>query len=102
SISLTDVKRKLAFAAIGDRFRVAGLAYIERPGAGFDARRFDTLKLAASAVLPDLFGDNGLGGRSHRPLARPSHKFVRSLEKVGQHSGRGQLECVETSGIKTG
>lgn len=70
SISLTDVKRKLAFAAIGDRFRVAGLADIERPGAGFDARRFDTLKLAASAVLPDLFerSDELMRWSGERPM----------------------------------
>jgi D-amino-acid dehydrogenase len=53
-VSLTDVKRKLAFAAIGDRFRVAGLADITAVGAGFDSKRFDALRMAASSVLPQF------------------------------------------------
>lgn len=53
-VSLTDVKRKLAFAAIGDRFRVAGLADITAVGAGFDNERFGALRIAASSVLPEF------------------------------------------------
>lgn len=53
-VSLTDVKRKLAFAAIGNRFRVAGLADVTAVGAGFDSERFCALRLAASSVLPEF------------------------------------------------
>ncbi|UJW77121.1 FAD-dependent oxidoreductase [Rhizobium sp. SL42] len=53
-VSLTDVKRKLAFAAIGDRFRVAGLADITAVGAGFDGERFGALRTAASSVLSEF------------------------------------------------
>ena len=84
SISLTDVQRKLAFAAIGDRFRVAGLADIERPGAGFDARRFDTLKLAASAVLPDLFerSDELMRWSGERPMTPTSKPIIAASRRI--------------------
>ncbi|MGO8021942.1 FAD-dependent oxidoreductase [Rhizobium leguminosarum] len=96
SISLTDVKRKLAFAAIGDRFRVAGLADIERPGAGFDARRFDTLKLAASAVLPDLFERSDelmrwSGERPMTPTSKPIIAASRHIKGLYINAGHGML-----------
>ncbi|MGR9400674.1 FAD-dependent oxidoreductase [Rhizobium leguminosarum] len=96
SISLTDVKRKLAFAAIGDRFRVAGLADIERPGAGFDVGRFDTLKLAASAVLPDLFDRSDeltrwSGERPMTPTSKPMIAASRRIKGLYINAGHGML-----------
>ncbi|MDI5924745.1 FAD-dependent oxidoreductase [Rhizobium leguminosarum] len=96
SVSLTDVKRKLAFAAIGDGFRVAGLADIERPGAGFDVGRFDTLKLAASAVLPDLFDRSDeltrwSGERPMTPTSKPMIAASRRIKGLYINAGHGML-----------
>lgn len=95
-VSLTDVKRKLAFAAIGDRFRVAGLADTERPGAGFDAARFDVLREAARGVLPGCFAD-GLpedrwsGERPMTPSSRPIIAPSRRIPGLYVNAGHGML-----------
>ncbi|MBY2924066.1 FAD-dependent oxidoreductase [Rhizobium leguminosarum] len=96
SISLTDVKRKLAFAAIGDRFRAAGLADIERSGAGFDAGRFETLRLAASVVLPDLFerSDELMSWSGERPMTPTSKPIIaasRHIKGLYINAGHGML-----------
>ncbi|GES45972.1 D-amino acid dehydrogenase small subunit [Rhizobium dioscoreae] len=95
-VSLTDVKRKLAFVAIGDRFRVAGLADIERPGAGFDAGRFDVLHAAARSVLPGCFDDaqelmRWSGERPMTPSSRPMIGPSRNLAGVYINAGHGML-----------
>jgi len=95
-ISLTDVKRKLAFASIGDRFRVAGLADIESLGAGFDAGRFEALRSGATAVLPDVFkGADDLmcwsGERPMTPSSRPIIAASRRLRGVYINAGHGML-----------
>lgn len=96
-VSLTDMKRKLAFATIGDRFRVAGLADIERPGAGFDAARFDILRQAADAVLPGVFDRDGRqharwsGERPMTPSSRPIIGLSRKIGGLYLNIGHGML-----------
>lgn len=95
-VSLTDVKRKLAFVAIGDRFRVAGLADIERSGAGFDAERFDVLHAEARSVLPGCFdGAHELmrwsGERPMTPSSRPMIGPARRIAGVYINAGHGML-----------
>lgn len=95
-ISVTDVRRKLAFASIGDRFRVAGLADIDRPGSGFDPERFETLRLSAASVLPDAFNDATdlmcwSGERPTTPSSRPIIAASRSLRGVYVNAGHGML-----------
>ncbi|MFS8054258.1 FAD-dependent oxidoreductase [Rhizobium sp. BR 317] len=95
-VSLTDVKRKLAFVAIGDRFRVAGLADIERRGAGFDAGRFDVLHAAARSVLPGCFDDRRefmrwSGERPMTPSSRPMIGPSRNLAGLYINVGHGML-----------
>lgn len=95
-VSLTDVKRKLAFAAIGERFRVAGLADIAPPGAGFDPARFAVLREAARDVLPGCFGD-GLpevrwsGERPMTPSSRPIIAPSRRVPGLYVNAGHGML-----------
>jgi D-amino-acid dehydrogenase len=96
AVSLTDVKRKLAFASIGDRFRVAGLADVERPGAGFDAGRFETLRSAATGVLPDIFNGScdlmrWSGERPMTPSSRPIIAPSKRLRGVYINAGHGML-----------
>jgi len=95
-VSLTDVKRKLAFAAIGNRLRVAGLADIERPGAGFDADRFEVLRSTAASVLTD-FRDPGpedvcwSGERPMTPSSQPIIGPSRHIRGLYLNIGHGML-----------
>ncbi len=96
SISLTDVARKLAFALIGDRFRVAGLADVGPRGRGFDAARFEFLELSARRVFPTLFatgvhGDRWSGERPMTPSSRPLIQRSRRLAGLYLNIGHGML-----------
>lgn len=95
-VSLTDVKRKLAFAAIGDRFRVAGLADLVPPGSGFAPDRFAVLREAACAILPDCFGQAAWehrwsGERPMTPSSRPIIAQSRNIRGVYVNAGHGML-----------
>ncbi|MCG6121534.1 MAG: FAD-dependent oxidoreductase [Microvirga sp.] len=50
--SITDLKRKLVFARIGESVRVAGIADIGRRDFRFDAKRFEALLAGARAAFP--------------------------------------------------
>jgi D-amino-acid dehydrogenase len=95
-VSLTDVKRKLAFAAIGDRFRVAGLADIVPAGAGFDAGRFSTLRTAASSVLQEfqVAGPHDISWSGERPTTPSSQPIIcpsRRIRGLYLNIGHGML-----------
>lgn len=95
-VSLTDMRRKLAFAAIGDRLRVAGLADIEQPGAGFDADRFKILQEAAKSVLPAHFDRPSAevrwsGERPMTPSSRPIIAPSRRIRGLYVNAGHGML-----------
>jgi D-amino-acid dehydrogenase len=95
-VSLTDVKRKIAFATIGKRLRVAGLADIEQPGAGFDADRFGVLQEAASAVLPACFDrpSEEVRWSGERPMTPSSQPIIGPSRKMGGlyvNAGHGML-----------
>jgi D-amino-acid dehydrogenase len=96
SVSLTDVKRKLAFATIGDRFRVAGLADIAPTGRGYDSARFETMRAAAAAAFPDLypegiFGERWSGERPTTPSSCPIIAPSRRIEGLYLAIGHGML-----------
>lgn len=96
-VSLTDVKRKLAFVSVGERYRVAGLADIEGSRShGFETSRFDALHAAASAVLPDVFRDaknpqTWSGERPMTPTSRPIIGPSRKMAGVFINAGHGML-----------
>ncbi|MFS8047532.1 FAD-dependent oxidoreductase [Rhizobium sp. BR 314] len=95
-VSLTDVKRKLAFAAIGNRFRVAGLADLGLPGAGFAPDRFAVLREAANTVLPGCFGQAEseqcwAGERPMTPSSRPRIAPSRNIRGIYINAGHGML-----------
>jgi D-amino-acid dehydrogenase len=95
-VSLTDVKRKLAFATIGERFRVAGLADIKKPGSGFDTERFAVLRETANAVLPGCFEQAEWelcwsGERPMTPSSRPIVAPSRKIAGVYVNAGHGML-----------
>lgn len=53
--SITDLKRKLVFARIGDSVRIAGFADIGRRDFLFAPERFGALLSSASAAFPSIF-----------------------------------------------
>lgn len=55
--SITDLKRKLVFARLGDTVRVAGVADIARRNIAFDPARFEALRAGARAAFPGTFDD---------------------------------------------
>lgn len=95
-VSLTDVKRKLAFAAIGVRLRVAGLADIERPDAGFDTDRFAVLRDMTNSVLPGYFTAQAGEARwsGERPMTPSSQPIIapsRRIPGLYVNAGHGML-----------
>lgn len=95
-VSLTDVRRKLAFAAIGDRFRVAGLADIVKIGRGYDDARLSALQEAADAVFPGMFSASPevLRWSGERPMTPHSMPIIapsRRLEGLYLNLGHGGL-----------
>lgn len=83
SVSLTDVKRKLAFATIRDRFRVAGLADITAPGSGFDGARLEALRSIAGSVFPDFFdAGDGISWSGERPMTPTSTPIIGQSQRI--------------------
>jgi D-amino-acid dehydrogenase len=52
-ISITDYERKMVYARLGDRLRIAGMADITGRRADVDPRRVATLRAEAKAMFPD-------------------------------------------------
>lgn len=53
-ISVTDAARKVVYARLGDRLRVAGMADIDGYALDLDAARLATLRAQSAALFPDL------------------------------------------------
>lgn len=73
-VSITDLRRKIVFARLGDELRIAGLADIgARPV--FDAARFRAFAAAAAAAFGPAFRAEGAqawsGARPCTPSSRP-------------------------------
>ncbi len=82
-VSITDLKRKLVFARLGDEVRVAGLADISAKRLRFSGERFGTFRSASIEAFGGAF-DHGAsdvspwsGTRpctpSSKPIIRPGH-----------------------------
>jgi D-amino-acid dehydrogenase len=105
-VSITDVKRKLVFARIGEEVRVAGLADIGPRRVAFDSQRFDALKSSASEAFVEAFqpitdGNPWTEGRpctpSSRPVVRPGS--LSGLYLNLGHGGLGWTLCLGSSAI---
>jgi D-amino-acid dehydrogenase len=53
-ISITDYERKMVYARLGDRLRIAGMADITGRRADMDPRRVATLRAEATAMFPGV------------------------------------------------
>ncbi|MFT0861434.1 FAD-dependent oxidoreductase [Ancylobacter sp. G4_0304] len=96
--SLTDVRRKIVFARIGDEVRAAGLADIGPRDFRFDGARFDTFRTAATTAFGGAFEQeaNGAGLQpwsGARPCAPSSRPIIRqgSLNGLYLNLGHGTL-----------
>ena len=96
-ISITDLKRKIVFARLGDEVRVAGLADIGPRCIRFDASRFATFEAEAVAAFGATFRQEVVSG-SHvwtgaRPCTPSSQPIIRhgSLEGLFLNLGHGTL-----------
>lgn len=96
-VSLSDTARKIVFARIGDRMRVAGLADIGARGRGFDCLRFAELvklahqaapTLAPAEVMPDAAWS---GERPATPDSVPIIEKSRSVSGLYLNIGHGML-----------
>jgi D-amino-acid dehydrogenase len=74
-VSVTDIARKVVFARLGDRLRVAGMAELVGEDRRVHAARIDTLRQNTRALFPDLAlpdtVDAWAGLRPATPTGRP-------------------------------
>lgn len=110
-VSITDVKRKLVFARLGEQLRIAGIADIGRRRFAFEQPRFEVLKQGAvdafSAgfrldphVNPEGWSDARPCTPSSRPIIRQGK--VRGLFLNHGHGTLGWTLCLGSAEILMG
>ena len=81
-VSITDLARKVVFARLGDRIRVAGMAELVGHNRQLDNRRIESLKATTRHVFPDLSLDGPLS-----PWAGLRPATPRGLPIIGRTPG---------------
>ncbi len=96
-VSITDLKRKIVFARLGEEVRAAGLADIGPRRSAFDERRFASFRSQAVAAFGPAF-DHGVGTDHRtwtggRPCTPSSQPIIRagSLRGLYLNLGHGTL-----------
>ena len=95
-VSLTDSARKVVFARIGSRLRVAGMAELVGHDASIPAERIETLEAAARALFPHCSRFDALhpwtGMRPATPTGRPViGRLPRAPANLLFNTGHGAL-----------
>lgn len=93
-VSITDPKRRLVFARLGDKIRIAGIADIGSRAFAFDQSRYETLKRGAASAFPGRFDQAGTEGWSDaRPCTPSSQPMIRrgSVQGLYLNLGHGTL-----------
>jgi D-amino-acid dehydrogenase len=96
-VSITDVKRKIVFARLGDTVRAAGLADIGSQRFHFAPDRFEAFRSAAVAAFGPAFahgpGDDVSAWSDGRPCTPSSRPVIRpgSLAGLYLNLGHGAL-----------
>ena len=85
--SITDVRRKIVFARIGDSVRAAGLADIGPRQLEFDGGRFETFKTAAISAFGKAFEHGDRADLAPWSDARPCTPSSRPIIKPGSLPG---------------
>lgn len=93
--SITDLKRKIVFARLGERIRIAGIADIGPRPIVFRADRFEALKASATAAFSKGFDLSGAldPWSEARPCTPSSQPIIRATGPAGlyQNLGHGTL-----------
>jgi D-amino-acid dehydrogenase len=93
-VSITDPKRRLVFARLGYKVRVAGIADIGSRSFTFDQSRYETLKRGAASAFPGRFDQAVTEGWSDaRPCTPSSQPVIRrgSVPGLYLNMGHGTL-----------
>jgi D-amino-acid dehydrogenase len=95
-VSVTDASRKLVFARLGDRLRVAGFAEIRGHDDRVDERRIEQMLCAVRDIFPGVSTDGDIhpwcGHRPATPTSRPVVGRVPQAPKnLWMHTGHGML-----------
>ncbi|KKW66816.1 amino acid dehydrogenase [Lampropedia cohaerens] len=99
-VSVTDSARKVVFARLGTRLRVAGMVELVGPDESLDAARIASLKASTAAVFPDLAeavqhaGEAcapWTGMRPATPTGLPITRRTRLLRNLWVNTGHGAL-----------
>ncbi|MBI2770697.1 MAG: D-amino acid dehydrogenase [Burkholderiales bacterium] len=91
-VNITDSARKVVFARIGDRLRVAGMAELVGDDASIPAARIETLKTAAEALFPGCAASAAVMPWTGMRPATPTGEPI-----VGRHK-RGPANLVFNTG----
>jgi len=97
SVSVTDSKRKVVFARLGDRVRVAGMVELVGNDTRLDPSRIDSLRHSTRAVFPGLaFADGDdlqpwTGMRPATPTGLPITERAAGHPNLWINSGHGAL-----------
>ncbi|RWP51071.1 FAD-dependent oxidoreductase [Mesorhizobium sp.] len=81
-VSITDPKRRLVFARLGEAIRIAGIADIGSRQFTFDQSRFETLKRGAASAFPGSFDQTADGAWSDARPCTPSSQPLIGRGKV--------------------
>ncbi len=93
-VSVTDPKRRLVIARLGDTIRIAGIADIGRRAFTFDQSRYESLKSEAIGAFPLSFDPSVADGWSDaRPCTPSSQPMIRrgAVPGVYLNLGHGTL-----------
>jgi D-amino-acid dehydrogenase len=95
-VSVTDASRKLVFARLGDRLRVAGFAEIRGHDDRVDERRIEQMLCAVREVFPGVSTDGDIhawcGHRPATPTSRPVvGRLPQAPKNLWMHTGHGML-----------
>lgn len=91
-VSVTDLKRKIVFARLGDQVRAAGLADIGARQFRFDRNRFEVFQSAVLGAFGSAFELSGLtwhGWSEARPCTPSSKPIIRSGSLGGLYLNLG-------------
>ncbi len=82
-VSVTDTARKVVFARLGERLRVAGMVEIVGPDTRIDARRIDSLRRSTREVFAQLPLDGALRPWSGMRPATPTGLPITGRQRGG-------------------
>lgn len=96
TVSVTDASRKLVFARLGQRLRVAGFAEICGHDTTVDARRIEQMLVAVREIFPGVQTEGDVHPwMGHRPATPTSRPIVGRLcggpQNLWMHTGHGML-----------